>query len=215
VDFAQSLPVWNSTALFYEILLESLAMAALVLPERHRLRAQAEHFIREVYHEEYGARLGAFPPHLLVKIDNQGDILCAAGLRSCADGFFSERYLDSSIESALTRSCGRVVTRERIFETSTFASRSPRSVPYFVNQIIEWGEASGFEWSFFTLTRRLSALLGRLGLELTPLGHADPARIDAPSSWGSYYAQDPKVYAVNRDSPSASFAAWRRQAANA
>jgi hypothetical protein len=190
-------------------------MATLVIPEHHRLRGKAERFIREVYDEEYGARLCAFPRRLLVEIGLQGEILCAAGLRTSAEGFFSERYLDTTIETALTRVRGQPVAREHIFETSTFASRSPRAVPLFVGQIIDWGENSGFEWSFFTITRRLSTLLDRLGLELAPLGRADPARIGNADSWGSYYEQEPRVYAVNRDCRIGNFAARRLQAVNA
>lgn len=190
-------------------------MATLVIPEHHCLRGRTEHFIREVYEQEYGARLRAFPRRLLVKLGHHGEILCAAGLRTCADGFFSERYLDTTIESALTRMQGRPVARERIFETSTFASRSPRAVPLFIGQIIDWGENSGFEWSFFTITRRLSTLLDRLGLDLAPLGRADPARIENADSWGSYYEQEPRVYAVNRDCQIGNLAARRRQAVNA
>ena len=190
-------------------------MATLVIPQHHRLRAKAERFIREVYEEEYGARLCAFPRRLLVKIDLQGEILCAAGLRTSAEGFFSERYLDTAIETALARFQGQPVARERIFETSTFASRSPRAVPLFIGQIIDWGENSGFEWSFFTITRRLSTLLDRLGLDLAPLGQADPARIENADSWGSYYEQEPQVFAVNRECQIGNLAARRRQAVNA
>lgn len=190
-------------------------MVTLVVTERHPLRGKAQQFIREVYEEEYGARLRVLPPRLLVEIDLKGEILCAAGLRTSADGFFSERYLDAPVEEALARVGGRPVTRERIFETSTFASRSPRSVPLFVGQVINWGAISGFEWSFFTITRKLSTLLERLGMELAPLGYADPARIDDAAFWGSYYAHEPRVYAVSRDCQFADFAVRRRQAVNA
>ena len=190
-------------------------MATLVIPEHHRLRGKAEQFIREVYEEEYGAQLSAFPHRLLVKIGQQGEILCAAGLRTSAEGFFSERYLDTTVETALAGVRGRPVARERIFETSTFASRSPRAVPLFVGQIIDWGEASGFEWGFFTITRRLSTLLDRLGLDLAPLGRADPARIENAGAWGSYYDQEPAVFAANRDWQIGSHAARRQQAVNA
>jgi hypothetical protein len=190
-------------------------MAALVIPERHRLRSKAERFVKEIYHREYGATLDGFPARMMAILDERGDILCAAGLRSRDDGFFSERYLDSPIEAALGRLRGEVVRRDRVFEISTFASRSPHSVPCFIGRVIEYGEDAGFEWGFFTLTNRLSLLLKRIGLELTPLGSATSARIDAPSSWGSYYETDPKVCAGNRDSLTTRFAARRRLVANA
>jgi hypothetical protein len=190
-------------------------MAALVVPQHHCLRAKTEGFIREIYDREHGARLGAFPPRLLTILDYQGNILCAAGLRSCADGFFSECYLDSPVETVLTRMCGEAVPREQVFEISTFASRSPLSVPHFVGQIIEYGDANGFEWGFFTLTQRLWLLLNRIGLELSPLASADAARVKDSSSWGSYYEKSPKVYAGNRDSLTAQFALRFEHAANA
>ena len=115
-------------------------------------------------------RLGGFPAKLVTILNERGDILCAAGLRSRDDGFFSERYLDRPIEKTLERLHGGVVRRDRVFEISTFASRSPHSVPCFISQVIEYGEDAGFEWAFFTLTHRLSRLLNRIGLELAPLG---------------------------------------------
>jgi len=190
-------------------------MATLVIPEHHRLRSKAERFIREVYEQEYGARLHAFPASLFAAVDSRGEILCAAGFRSHADGFFSERYLDWPVDTALTRLDGRSVTRDRVFEISTFASRSPRSVPPFVSDLIESAEAAGFEWGFFTLTRRLRLLLDRLGLELERLGPAEAARIEDASSWGSYYEQEPEVYAGNRNSLKHYVAARRRPAVNA
>ncbi|HTO79143.1 MAG TPA: thermostable hemolysin [Methylocystis sp.] len=190
-------------------------MATLFISEHHRLRGKAERFIREVYEQEYGARLRAFPASLFAAVDFRGEILCAAGFRSHADGFFSERYLDCPVDTALTRLDGRVVRRDRVFEISTFASRSPHSIPSFVSDLIDSAEAAGFEWGFFTLTRRLRLLLDRLGLELERLGPAEAARIEDAFFWGSYYEQEPEVYAGNRDSLRPYLAARRRQAVNA
>lgn len=129
--------------------------------------------------------------------------------------FFSESYLERPIEKALERVHGKSVRRERVFEVTTFTSRSPHSVPGFIGQIVERGEDAGFERAFFTLTRKLSLLLYRIGLELTPLGAADSARIENPASWGGYYEATPKFYAINRDSLTKRFAARRRLAAHA
>jgi hypothetical protein len=191
------------------------AVAALVISQQHRLRSKAERFVIEIFREEYGARLDGFPAIMIAVLDERGEILCAAGLRSCDEGFFSERYLDLPIEKTLKRLHGGVVRRERVFEISTFASRSPHSVPCFISQIIEYGEDAGFEWAFFTLTRRLSRLLERIGLQLTPLALANSARVEAPSSWGSYYETAPQVFAGNQNSLTTHFDARRRLVANA
>jgi hypothetical protein len=192
-----------------------LMMAALLIPEQHRLRSKTEQFIRDVYFEEYGATLGAFPLKLLAILDEQGNILCAAGLRTWKDDFFSECYLDEPIEAVLTQATGHTVRRESVFEISTFASRAPHLIVCFIGQIIEFGEAAGFDWAFFTLTRRLQLLLDRIGLELRPLGSADIARVSEPTRWGSYYERDPRVYAGGRDSFSAFFECRHRIASNA
>lgn len=186
-------------------------MASLVIPERHGLRAKAEHFIRDVYKQEYGARLGAFPRVLLATINSQGEILCAAGFRCSTDGFFSERYLDAPIEAALARISGQSVTRDRIFEISTFASRAPNSIPPFVNHAINYADSLGCEWGFFTLTCRLRQLLDRLGLDLSFLGAADIVRIEDALAWGSYYERDPQVYAGSCDSLTPHFSDRRRR----
>jgi len=190
-------------------------MAFLVISERHGLRAKAEGFIRDVYEQQYGAKLGAFPCVLLAAINSRGEFLCAAGFRRRVDGFFSERYLDIPVEAALARISGHSVARNRVFEISTFASRSPNSVPSFVGDAIDYADMLGFEWGFFTLTRRLWQLLGQLGLDLRFLASADPARIEDAHTWGSYYKKDPRVYAGNSESLSQRFAARRGSASNA
>ena len=66
----------------------------------------------------------------------------------------------------------------------------------FILEITGFGERAGFEWSFFTLTRRLQLLVNRLGLAVTYLGEANRKRIAGSERWGTYYACQPKVYAV-------------------
>ena len=61
-----------------------------------------------------------------------------------------------------------------------------------------FGEASGFSWSFFTLTSRLSRMIGRLGFEPICLADADPRHVPDRERWGDYYQTRPKVFAVAR-----------------
>jgi hypothetical protein len=83
-----------------------------------------------------------------------------------------------------------------VFEVTTLASRAPRSTRSFIAEIGEFGERAGFEWLLFTVTRRLHLLIKRLGITPCYLGDADRSRIADPERWGSYYAAEPKVYAV-------------------
>ena len=159
-------------------------------------RRSAEAFIRNTYAACYGARLETFPSRIIALLDHGGEILCAAGLRFLDDGFFSENYLDVPIEEVVSAISARPVNRGAIFEVTTLASRAPLATAEFISEIGAFGEKAGFEWSFFTLTRRLHLMVRRLGIALTCLGEADRRRIADSDRWGTYYACKPKVYAV-------------------
>ena len=168
----------------------------IVIREADPLRGVAETFIRNVYATEYGAQLQSFPSRIFALLNDYDEIACAAGVRFQDDGFFSERYLDSPIEQALGVASRRTIARVEIFEVTTFASRAPRATAGFIESIGRFGEANGFVWSFFTLTRRLHRLLERLGHPLTHLADADHRRIPDHERWGTYYASEPKVFAI-------------------
>ncbi|MFG1479988.1 thermostable hemolysin [Xanthobacter sp. V4C-4] len=159
-------------------------------------RAEVEAFVRAVYAREHGARVGRLASRLLCRRGARDEIVCAAGLRLPADGFFSERYLDQPVEAALARASGRSLRRDDVYEVTTLASRSPRDLPAFIDDIIGFGARQGLSWCFFTLTRRLSLLVRRRGLGPIPLGDADPRRVRDAASWGRYYETEPKVYGV-------------------
>jgi hypothetical protein len=159
-------------------------------------RHSAEQFIKDTYAARYGARLETFPSRIIALLDHRDEILCAAGLRFLDDGFFSERYLDRPIENAVSAISERAVNRSAIFEVTTLASRAPLATAEFIAEIGTFGEKAGFEWSFFTLTRRLHLMVSRLGIAPTLLGDADRRRIADSERWGTYYACQPKVYAV-------------------
>lgn len=168
----------------------------IIIREGDGLRDQSEVLIRKVYAAEYGAVLQTFPSRIFALLNEHREIVCAAGLRSQGDGFFSERYLDSPIEQALRVVSKRTIARSEIFEVVTFASRAARATPAFIESIARFGHANGFLWSFFTLTRRLHRVVERLGHPLTYLADADPRRISDYERWGTYYAAEPKVFAI-------------------
>jgi hypothetical protein len=159
-------------------------------------RRSAEEFIKNTYATRYGARLETFPSRIIALLDHRDEILCAAGLRFLEDGFFSECYLDTPIEDVVSATSARAVNRSAIFEVTTLASCAPRATAEFIAAIGNFGEKAGFEWSFFTLTRRLHLMVSRLGIVPTLIAEADRRRIADSERWGSYYACQPKVYAV-------------------
>ena len=175
-------------------------MRVKLTPRDDDLRPEAERLIADVYERHYGARIATFPDTLIAKVDDNGSVRCAAGLRFAAEGFFSEAYLDAPVEAVLF-SLGRMrVPRERIFEVTSLTSRAPHLVGGFLRKIVACGEAAGFEWAFFTATAPLKSMLEKMNLTLVPLAVAERDRIANPKSWGRYYAFAPQVYAVHRDS---------------
>ncbi len=168
----------------------------LVSPS-HPLRAETERCIREVYARMFGASELAFPSTLIALLDGNGRSLCAAGLRTAAEGFFSEIYLDAPIERLLSEGSGRAVGRQAILEVTTLASRSVEASPGFLRHLALFARCAGFKWSFFTATARLQRLLARLGMPLVELSPADPRRLPGVERWGSYYAHAPRVCAVD------------------
>jgi hypothetical protein len=134
---------------------------------------------------------------LIASSDERGDIVCAAGLRSARDGFFSESYLFAPVERVLSEAAAWRVERGDVLEVSTLASRAPRATVHFFGDIVDFGLENGFSWSFFTLTYRLRRMVDRLGLTPICLGDADRRRIANYARWGRYYEAEPKVYAVS------------------
>lgn len=159
-------------------------------------RSETENFIRTTYALRYGAVITEFPRRLLATFDDCERVICAAGVRDAGESFFSERYLDAPIERILGECSGAPVERRAVFEVSTLASQTPCSSASFVREIVAFGEAEGFAWSFFTATSRLHLLLSRLGVAPLSLGEARADRIEGAGLWGTYYETRPRVCAV-------------------
>lgn len=171
----------------------------LIVREAHRLRPEVEACIGEVYDRAFDAYGLTFPRRLVAFVDGSDLPICAAGLRTCCEGFFSEAYLDAPIEGLLTARFGQPVARRQVFEVTTLASRASEISPIFIRQLVRFGKRAGFHWSMFTATARLRALLYRLGIPMAELQPADPARLGDAWRWGRYYAESPVVCVVSRD----------------
>lgn len=99
-------------------------MHTAVIQIGDNLRPIVEDFIKSTFLKTYNAIPHALPCKLLSGFDDHGNVLCAAGIRSAQDGFFSEIYLDQSIDDVLSSHARRPIPRDRIFEVSTLVSRA-------------------------------------------------------------------------------------------
>ncbi len=159
-------------------------------------RSDIEAFIKRIYRLRYDASVDDFPAQLIAFRSDHDELLCAAGLRTAEDGFFSEKYLDVPIEKILGDLSRRPVLREEIVEISTLVSLAPAAVSKFIANMIAFGKASRFSWSFFTATARLRRIVEKLGLAPIYLAEADHRRIANYEQWGNYYAEQPRVFAI-------------------
>ena len=160
-------------------------------------RKQAQDHIRDVYKKTYGADVTEFAPLLVVARRVDGKILCAAGIKTAHDGFFSDAYLTSDVSTAIYQASGIEVPVSEIMEVVSLASMTPFPVLPLLDEMIEWGRKNGMTCGVFTATRRLRRLLKRTALSYMELASADVSKVTNQKSWGSYYETDPKVCAFS------------------
>lgn len=167
------------------------------LDEDSPARIEAERHIHKVYSDSYGARITQFAPRLVTARNAQGQILCAAGLRTAANGFFSDVYVDGGFASVLKTPSGAALPLSQVMEVVSLASSTPFPVLAMLDVMIGWGRQRGMTCGVFTATAKLRRLLDRTGLGYLPICPAVPDRVADPGSWGSYYDHDPWVCACS------------------
>ncbi|MBL1084954.1 thermostable hemolysin [Streptomyces actinomycinicus] len=163
-----------------------------------RTAAQLAH---QVYATSYEADVAPDPDLFIVagpsgEGGGDGEIVACAGLTFGTDRpLFSERYLDTDIESAIEAALGTPADRSRVVEVGALASarRTAGRELIRVTPIMSW--CLGMEYILCTATRGLVTTLHRVGIAFVPIGPADPGRVppEELGSWGTYYAHEPTV----------------------
>ncbi len=160
-------------------------------------RQAAQDHIKAVYRHIYGAEVTDFAPVLVVARRVSGEILCAAGIRTAEDRFFSEGYLASDFSTTLKTVAGIDVPASEIMEVASLASTTPFPVLPMLDRMIEWGRETGKTCGVFTATAPLRRLLSRTSLSYVELAPADISKVSNPQAWGTYYDTDPRVCAFS------------------
>lgn len=161
------------------------------------LRVAVEAYIRRVFARQHSATLRELPDRLVATFGPDLMPLCAAGLRTADDGFFSEYYLRASVESVLRRVCGVPVDRREIIEVTSLASDRPGHAFGLLDYITQLGRKEGRSWGVFTATDKLRRCLGRTGLVITTLAVAEAEAVPNREDWGRYYDARPVVCAMH------------------
>ncbi len=159
-------------------------------------RRRLEHLVCRRFAEEHGARIQHLLPRLF-GLWQGGQPQAAVGVRSAQTGsLFQEQYLDVSAEQLLAERFGRPIARHQIAEIGNLASRrSGLQRRLFLHLVDQLGR-EGIGWLLFTATPEVANGIRRLGLTLSPVTPADPARLgEEQASWGRYYDRQPWVMA--------------------
>lgn len=171
-------------------------MILRVIERGDPLRSGIEAYIREVFARQHAALVREFPDRLAAVLAPDRSPLCAAGIRTAEDGFFSEYYLDGPIETALTRKCGTPVERGQVIEVTSLASDRPGHCFLLLDYITQLGRAGGRRWGVFTATEKLRRRLQRTGLTVATLAAARAEAVPNRQDWGRYYDANPMVCAM-------------------
>ncbi|MGE0622356.1 MAG: thermostable hemolysin [Pseudomonadales bacterium] len=157
--------------------------------------AQLQQFIGEQFRTHFAAEVPDDTPRLLGAFGPDGDVLAVFGIRTRADGFFSEHYLGMGLETALLNRTGERFDGSRVVEVSHFAIAGRRAFAGIVPLMAEGLSRLGFEHVVCTATRCLVRYFSRR--YLTPLILTEARAADLPEDqrarWGSYYLADPAV----------------------
>ncbi|MEJ1994881.1 MAG: thermostable hemolysin [Limibacillus sp.] len=159
----------------------------------HPLRQEVEAMVRSVYAASYAANVSSFPHRMLAVLSPCGQPLCAAGIRDCQSGFFSECYLSDSVETEISRRLCRPVAREQVMEVTTLAAWRPGFAFGLIDCAIQLGRSEGILWGLCTATAPLRRSMARIGAPLLELADAQPEKVSEPWLWGSYYDLNPRV----------------------
>ena len=171
-------------------------MPTQFITEGHPLWWAAMAHIKSVYRQAHQAEITDFAPEIVVATNANGAIICAAGLRTASDGFFSEAYLDAPIAETLSFITDEELRADEVIEVVALASSQTCAALPMLDAITAEGRRRGMRFGFFTATSRLRSILQRAKLPLIPLAPACGERIRNARAWGHYYRTDPWVCAL-------------------
>ncbi|MDF3932547.1 thermostable hemolysin [Pseudomonas citronellolis] len=160
-------------------------------------RERLEAFIHERFEHVHHADVHHYLPELLGLHDSHGRLIAVVGMRLANTGpLFLERYLDEPLEAPVSRLAGRPVARDELVEVGNLAALSAGAARLVIIATTWLLAARDLHWVAFTGAAGLVNSFHRLGLEPNVLASADPERLAGEEdSWGSYYAQHPRVFA--------------------
>lgn len=164
-----------------------------------KARAEVEGFIHAVFKRAHSAEITHFMPQLVALRDQNGVLMAAFGWKKASEGtLFLEQYLDEPIESLISKSLNKNISREQITKIGNLAVANPRNAGILIAHVIQHSLDMGIEWCVATAHHSLQNGLIKGGRDVYPLFNADKARLsqEEQAKWGTYYKHMPQVVAI-------------------
>lgn len=164
-----------------------------------KARVEVEGFIHAVFKRAHGAEITHFMPQLVALRDQNGVLMAAFGWKKASEGpLFLEQYLDEPIESLISKTLNKNITREQITKIGNLAVANPRNAGILIAHVIQHSLDMGIKWCVATAHHSLQNGLIKAGRDVYPLFNADKARLseEEQAKWGTYYKHMPQVVAI-------------------
>ncbi|MCR8923005.1 thermostable hemolysin [Dasania sp. GY-MA-18] len=161
-------------------------------------RLAVETYIEQQFRAVYGAYISEFMPQLL-SLRCERQLSAVVGIRVAASHtLFLEQYLAKPIERQLAELLSVTVSRNSVAEIGNLAATHRGSSQLIFLYLTLVLSHSPLQWVVFTATKQVQTIMARCSFDLHIVGAAQPEKLVSNSAdWGSYYAGQPNIAAVN------------------
>lgn len=150
--------------------------------------------IAQKFDQQYNAQIHHFLPHLL-SLSESEELGAVVGMRLAGQSeCFLERYLDTTVEQAISRAVRAPIDRDQVVEIGNLAAALPGTASLLFAVLATILHRAGIRWVVCTATPQIKAMLGNLRFPARTICDADIAAMgDQANEWGDYYASHPQV----------------------
>lgn len=172
----------------------STALSVGLDPVDSSERQELEACIAQRFDQQYDARIRHFLPYLL-SLKESDQLGAVVGMRLAGQAeLFLERYLDSSVEQAISRVVRQPIDRGQVVEIGNLASALPGTASVLFAILATVLHRAGIRWVACTATPQVQAMLQKMQFSTHRICSADAAALgDQADEWGNYYASRPQV----------------------
>jgi hypothetical protein len=150
--------------------------------------------IAQKFDQQYNAQIHHFLPHLLSLSESEElGAVVGVGLAGQSE-LFLERYLDTTVEQAVSQAVRAPIDRGQVVEIGNLAAAVPGTASLLFAVLATILHRAGIRWVVCTATPQVKTMLGNMRFPIRTICDADIAAMgDQADEWGDYYASRPQV----------------------